>query len=91
MSKPSFETIWQRIQTSEGEIFHTITGLDFTYEVDNAKFLPSRAKYQIAKSDFQFAYQKIPFSGPGVVNQDVRGPAYVWAVLHDQRIRLKDW
>jgi len=27
-----------------------------------------------------------PLEGPGAINRLVQGPAYVWAVLHDQRI-----
>jgi alpha-beta hydrolase superfamily lysophospholipase len=30
----------------------------------------------------------VPLDGPGLINHIARGPAYVWAVLHDPRITL---
>jgi len=91
MPNTTFEEIWSRIVTHEGETFHTITDKPFTYEIEGAGFYPSRTHYRISKSDFRKAYQMVPIDGPGVINRIVRGPAYVWAVLHDQRISLGEW
>ena len=91
MPNTPFEEIWRRIVTHEGEIFRTKTGLEFTYRIDGEGFYPSRTSYRISKTDFRRAYEIIPIDGPGVINDIVRGPAYVWAVLHDQRISLGEW
>lgn len=72
-------------------IFQTITGLRFTYEISGKGFVPSRTNYRISRTDFEDAYQCVPIEGPGVINEIVRGPAYVWAVLHDPRISLSQW
>jgi len=88
-----FEEIWSRIAEHAGETFHTIPprSLEFTYSVDRNGFYPSRTVYRISKEDFRTAYQMVPIKGPGVINNIVRGPSYVWAVLHDQRISLGEW
>ncbi len=86
MAKTSFEDIWRRIVVHQGELFHTKTGLEFTYEVEREAFYPSRTNYRISRADFRTAYQMVPIDGPGVIRWKVRGPSYIWAVLHDRRI-----
>jgi hypothetical protein len=90
-SKPSIDEVWQRIKALERHNFETKTGKPFTFEVSGDVFRPSRAKQNISKADFQKALDLAPFEGPAVVNDLVRGPAYVWAVLHDRRVRGQDW
>ena len=87
----TIEEVWARIVEHEGEEFHTKTVLPFTYEIRGDVLFPSRTDYQISKSDFEKALECVPFAGPSVVNRLVRGPSYVWAVLHDPRIRLQDY
>ena len=91
MPNTPFEEIWSRIVDHAGETFHTITGLELTYEVDGDGFYPSRTYYRISKTDFRKAYQMVPIDGPGKINEMVGGPAYIWAVLHDQRISRGEW
>ena len=89
--KTSFNEVFNRILAHKGETFHTITGLPFTYEIRGNIFYPSRTHYQISRSDFEKAYDMVPIKGPGIINDIVRGPTYIWAVLHDQRISLGEW
>ncbi|MCL5986080.1 MAG: hypothetical protein M1371_05870 [Actinobacteria bacterium] len=49
MTETSFNEIWDRIIKHSGEIFNTIIGLEFTYEIKNNGFYPSRTKYIISK------------------------------------------
>ena len=91
MPETTFDEIWERIVTHTGEDFQTITGLEFTYRIVGDGFFPSRTDYRIPKSDFKQAYRAVPISGPGEINNIVRGPAYVWAVLHDDRISSGEW
>lgn len=91
MPKPPFKVIWNRIVNHKGEMFHTIKRLPFIYEIKGNALYPSRTRYQISRSDFEKAYSIVPIDGPGVVNNIVRGPAYVWAILHDDRISLREW
>ncbi len=87
----SFESVWASICANEGQIFYTKTGLDFSYRIKDNTFYPSRTKYAIGKGDFEKAYRMVPIKGPGVINEIVRGPAYIWAVLHDSRISKGEW
>lgn len=91
MSAPDVDQIWKRIVTLEGQVFHTISGRPFFYSVDGDAFIPSRTNYRLSKRNLAKALALVPFAGPGVVSQIVRGPAYVWAVLHDPRVREMDW
>ncbi|GGY04181.1 hypothetical protein GCM10007160_34800 [Litchfieldella qijiaojingensis] len=75
----------------KGQDFETKTGKPFTYDIVGDVFHPSRTDYNISKADFRKALALVPFDGPGEINTIVRGPAYVWAVLHDKRIRRSDW
>jgi hypothetical protein len=86
-----FEEVWRRIVAHEGDEFRTTTGLPFTYEIAGDILHPSRTKYNIAKSQVAKAFELVPFDGPGIINAIVRGPSYVWAILHDARIRRSRW
>jgi len=86
-SKLSIDEIWNLVKSHEGEKFETKTGKTFTYEIYGDLFRPSRTKYNISKAEYLKALPLVPFDGPGVINNTVRGPAYVWAILHDYRIR----
>ena len=91
MSKPMLEVVWGRIKLLEGKGFHTKTGKPFTFEIAGDVFQPSRTTYNVSKADFGKALELVPFDGPGMVNDMVRGPSYIWAVLHDARVRRQDW
>lgn len=91
MAKPTIEVVWRKIAALEGETFHTTSGLEFQYRTAENTFFPSRTKYDISKSDFATVLEMAPLEGPGEVNNIVRGPSYIWAVLHDERIRGSDW
>jgi hypothetical protein len=84
--------VWNRMAAHEGEEFETIRGLPFTYTIDGNIFRSSRAEQDIPRSEFEKAIiAGLPVEGPGAINNLVRGPAYIWAVLHDRRIRQDDW
>lgn len=89
--KPSIDDVWRRIETVQGEEFMTKTGKPFAYAVSGNTFYPGRTDYAIGKKDFETVLGLVPVDGPGKISRLVRGPAYVWAVLHDRRIRGKDW
>jgi len=91
MQKSSFEEIWERIVANAGKTFHTINGLPFTYNVQKGMVRPSRTEYQISKTDFEKAYTMVPIKGPGAISKIVRGPSYLWAILHDKRVSLNEW
>jgi len=89
--RPSIEEVWRRIESLEGERFHTITGKSFSYIINGNVLRTNRAAQDFSLSEFNKALQLVPLSGPGQINSIVRGPAYIWAILHDRRIRQGDW
>jgi hypothetical protein len=91
MPKPSIDEVWARLKTYETESFVTKRGLPFKYTISGAVFHPNRTTYNISRGEFGKALALAPFDGPGVISKIVRGPTYVWAVLHDARIRVQDW
>ena len=91
MSTTSFPTVWARISAHAGQRFSTKTGRPFTYVIERGALVTDRTDYPLAKTNFVEALKQVPFDGPGRIAQRVRGPAYVWAILHDSRIRASDW
>ena len=89
--KPPFDEVWKRISVRAGDVFFTKTGLRFTYLVEDDKVHISRVKYNISKNDLRRAYELSPVGGPSQLSSAVRGPTYVWAILHDARITLRQW
>jgi hypothetical protein len=81
------------LQTHEGELFHAITGLHFTYQMENGSLVPIRdgtpIKQSLTRQNFEKALGSLPFKRPGEINTTIRGPAYVYALLHDPRIMAK--
>ena len=88
---PNVDAVWARLKALEGEEFRTKTGKPFTFTIEGDVFRPSRTFYNVSKADFAKALELVPFEGHGTVNYLVRGPAYIWAVLHDPRVRNGDW
>ena len=91
MSKPSISAVWDRIAAHSGERFTTKSGLPFTYAVKGSVLTTSRTDFGLSKADFGQALELVPFDGPTRINDVVRGPAYIWAILHDRRVRADQW
>lgn len=83
----SFENTWSKIKKTAGEEFHTKTGKPFTYRIVDDSVVTSRTNYPLAKANFERAATLTNLTGPGQINDLVRGPAYVYAILTDSRIK----
>jgi len=86
MQKISFIDIWQRIIINEGSTFKTKTEKEFTYKILGNGLITTRTEYKLSKGDFEKAYNMMPIDGPGVISNLVRGSAYIWSILNDNRI-----
>ena len=49
--------------------------------------VPDLPHYPLHRSQFEKAYGQGPLTGPGQLNDLVRGPSYVYAILTDPRVR----
>lgn len=85
----SFDEIWNRIVSNEGQIFKTKTGKEFIYSVINNGIVTNKTNYILSKNDIKKVFNIMPVEGPGRINDLVRGPAYIWAILNDNRIVKK--
>ena len=83
--------VWERVKAHESEAFETKTHLLFTYTVTRNSLTTSRSRQVIGRTDFEKVLPMVPVKGPGEINMLVGGPAYLWAILHDPRIRGNDW
>lgn len=81
-----FDVVWKNIIFNEGQTFVTKSNIEFKYKVKGSAIIPDRTNYPLNKNDFKKAYNLLPLDGPGKINNIVRGPAYVWAILNDNRI-----
>jgi hypothetical protein len=91
MPTTTFPAVWARIASHAGQRFSTKTGRPFKYSIEQDALVTDSTDYPLAKSNFAEALKQVPFDGPGRIAETVRGPAYVWAILHDTRIRVEDW
>ncbi|HEU5269004.1 MAG TPA: hypothetical protein VFU36_03700 [Jatrophihabitans sp.] len=85
-----FEQVWERIRRHAGEVFTTVTGLTFTYEVPGNFLLVDRTVRNLSRSNFEKALAFMPASSPSELKER-QGASYTWAILMDSRIRLSDW
>ena len=83
----NFEAVWERILQCEGELFHTVRNLPFTYRIIGGAVVPDRTGFPVSSNDFLKAYNMGELKNPGQINRIVRGPSYVYAILTDPRIR----
>lgn len=85
------DAVWGRLKKRQGQAFETKKGRPFTYEIVGDVLHPSRTSYNISKREFGKALPHVQCDGPGAISDLVRGPCYVWALLHDKRVRGDDW
>jgi hypothetical protein len=90
----TIDNLWVNLQAHEGELFHTTTGLPFTYRMENESLVPIRdgtpIKQSLTRQNFEKALELLPFNSPGEISDTpIRGPSYVYALLHDPRIMTK--
>jgi hypothetical protein len=87
---PTIDEVWGRIEAHAGDVFHQKRGASFTYAIASGCVRPDRTNRLLPRSDFTTALELVP-SPTTVPFQRLQGPSYVWAILHDPRIRRDDW
>jgi hypothetical protein len=86
-----FSEVWERIAENAGKVFYTKRRLKFTFRVNEDTVITDRMEHPLTRKDVMAAYRHVPLEGPRELTGLVRGESYVWAILHDRRIRQKDW
>lgn len=81
-------SFWKKLKENEGEQFRTVSNLPFTYEFSGEGAIRvSRTNQVLSKANFEKAMEHMPLSGPGQISNIVRGSAYVYALLIDERLQ----
>jgi hypothetical protein len=86
-----FQKVWRRIIAHRGEVFTQIRDRKFTYSIKHNQVIPDRTNQLIPRSDFKKAFGLCPLMNTVPLQDLVRGPAYVYAILMDRRTRENDW
>ncbi|MFC4018925.1 hypothetical protein ACFOW4_13365 [Micromonospora sp. GCM10011542] len=81
-----FDAIWAAVTEHAGQTFRTVSRLPFHYTVDGNRLLTDRTHHRIHRSQLKAALLLWPVAGPGALNNVVRGPSYLYALLADRRI-----
>jgi len=81
----TFELAWARIEALEGAPFRQKMGKEFHYAIVHGCVVPDTTNHQLARSQFEKAWERRPIAGPGQLS-DLRGPSFLFAILTDPRI-----
>ena len=88
--KTDFDAVWRSVVAHTGENFSTVKGLPFRYvQAGDSVWIERDGQIidqTLARGQFQKAWERWPVAGPSEL-QDLRGPAYVFAILSDPRVR----
>lgn len=74
------ENLWTKIKEHEGEIFQTVTGIEFTYVVRGNYIQTSRTDRHLTKKNFENAFDAKPEKVSDITNT-IQGSSYVFAIL----------
>ena len=82
--KTNIDTVWSNICEYEGELFYTITGIEYTYTVKNDYILINDdCRRRISRKNFSKALE-IENPTPSKIN--MRGQSYIFGIITDRRI-----
>ena len=77
--------IWEKIKEHEGETFYLTSGVPLVYKVEGNSISHNRTKVKISKASFEKAVKMNPKS-TAELQKVVTGPAYVYAIITDERV-----
>ncbi len=88
------ESVWQRIESHQGEEFRTATRLPFTYEVEGAGIWffrgGRRIERKLTRTQVDKAIARCPLRSTTEI-RDLMDYPYLFALLMDARIRGEAW
>jgi hypothetical protein len=79
--KPSYYDIWTLIRRSEGMLFHTKSGIPFTYHVRNTSIIVDGTNWPLNDKMLRYAYEPWPVDGPGGFNNTIQRSSHVWGIF----------
>jgi hypothetical protein len=92
--QPLSDTVWRRVETHQGDEFHTATGLPFTYEVEGAGIWffrqGKRINRKLTRTQVEKAVDRCPLGATTEI-KDLMDYAYLFGLLTDVRIKSELW
>jgi len=88
------DTIWNRIDNHQGEQFHTVKGLPFTFAVEGPGIWffrdGRRVNRKLSRRQVDMAISRCPLRTTTEIRDLIDYP-YLFALLNDARIRRNTW
>lgn len=84
MQNRTCDEFWELLIRHEGEIFHTVKGLEFQYRIAGGELFVSRKAKSITKATVEKALAKVhaaPETVTGPKSLGVFGAPYIWALF----------
>jgi hypothetical protein len=79
--KPSYEDIWNKIRKYQGTLFHTKSGIQFTYQIRNTSIIVDGLNFPLTDTALRMAYDMWPVDGPGGFNKKFSRGSHVWGIF----------
>ena len=79
------ETVWGVLESHSGESFTLKSGPQFSYQISAGVLMPTTANWDVPKAEFAEALRRMPVAGPAQL-KDLQAAAFIYALLHDDRI-----
>ena len=81
----NIDKVWANICKHEGDVFHTVTNIEYTYIVkDNYILINNDSRRKITKTNLSKALE-MNVSKPTEIN--LWGQAYIYGIITDSRIK----
>lgn len=77
--------VWVLLESHVGESFTLKSGQQFSYQISNDVLMPTTANWDVPKAEFSEALRRLPVSGPAAL-KDLQAAAFIYALLHDERV-----
>ncbi len=88
------DAVWERIVDLQGQLFHTATGLPFTFEIDGPGIWffrdGNRVNRKLSRAQFEIALSRCPLTSTTEI-KDLIDYSYLYALLMDKRVRGQSW
>ena len=84
----NIDQVWANICKHEGDLFHTVTNIEYTYIVkDNCILINNDARRKITKINLLKALEIPNPTCSKIGNAGIWGPSYIYGIITDHRIR----
>ena len=82
------DRVWANICKHEGDVFHTVRNIAYTYVVkDNYILINNDSRRKITKTNLSKALEIQNPTSSKIGNAGIWGPSYIYGIITDSRIK----